>query len=109
MEGLYLKKLVGSFVYIGFTESLVVAGFEPPGPTRLIFVKLTGVDDKGVFFEHDQFPLTNKKTGIVELAKTQVFIPYQKIAHISAFPDIENFSDFEPASEPFTFITGPQG
>jgi hypothetical protein len=69
-------------------------------------VKLTGVDEK--VFEHDRFPLTNKKTGI-GAGYTQVFIPYQKIAHISSFPDIENFSDFEPTEEPFTFITGPQG
>ena len=109
MDGLSLKELVGSFVYIGFTESLVVAGFEPPGPTRLIFVRLTGVDDRGVFFEHDRFPLTNKRTGMVELSKTQVFIPFQKIAHISAFPDIANFTDYEPTEEPVTFMTGLQG
>lgn len=103
MAGLQLEDLVGCYVYIGFTESLVIAGYEPPGPTKLVFVKLTGVTDKGFFFEHDKFPLTNKKTGLVELSRTQVFVPYQKIATISSFPDIPNFEDFIPSENPVNF------
>ncbi|HOB52106.1 MAG TPA: hypothetical protein PK176_03480 [Acidobacteriota bacterium] len=105
MDILTLQQLVGSYVYIGFTESLVIAGYEPPGPTRLIFVKLTGVDEHGIFFEHDKFPLTNKRTGEVELSKTQVFVPFTKISHLSAFPDIPDFSAYEPTTEPVTFLT----
>lgn len=103
MAGINLKQLVGSYVYIGFTEKLVIAGFEPPGPTKLIFVKLTGVDEYGVFFQHETFPLTNKKTGLVELRRTQVFIPFQKIANLSSFPDIDDFEEYAPASEPINF------
>ncbi|MBP7865598.1 MAG: hypothetical protein KA419_06575 [Acidobacteria bacterium] len=104
MAGIKLEDMVGSFIYIGFTEKLVVTGFEPPGPTRLIFVKLTGVEDKGIFFEHNQFPLSNKKTGDVEFARTQVFIPFSKISHISAFPDIRNFDDYTALEGALTFM-----
>lgn len=103
MAGLQLENLIGSYVYIGFAESLVVAGYEPPGPTKLVFVKLTGVTDRGIFFEHDKFPLTNIRTGLVELSRTQVFIPYQKVSHISSFPDLPNFDDYIPSENPVTF------
>lgn len=105
MAGINLESLVGQFVYIGFTQSLILAGMEPPGPTRLIFVRLTGVDERGLFFEHDRFPLTNKRTGQVLLAPTQVFVPWTKVAHLSAFPGIPNFQDYEPGQDPITFTT----
>jgi|GEM_PF-1153223 len=104
MNGLKLDDLVGSYVYIGFNEKLVIAGYEPPGPTKLIFVKLTGVSESGIFFEHDKFPLTNKKTGLVKLSRTQVFIPLQKVSHISAFPDVPDFEDFLPTDKPISFM-----
>ncbi len=103
MTGVTLESLVGSYVYIGFNEKLVVAGYEPAGPTKLIFVKLTGVDGRGIFFEHGKFPLTNKRTHEVELTRTQVFIPYGKISHISAFPDLPSFDDYLPTEEPVSF------
>jgi len=103
MSNLNLTSLIGSYVYIGFNEKLVIAGYEPPGPTKLIFVKLSGVTDDGIFFEHDKFPLTNKKTGVVVLARTQVFIPFQKISHISSFPDITDFEEYIPVQEPISF------
>lgn len=104
MAGIELENLTGSHVYIGFTENLVLAGYEPPGPTKLIFVKLTGVSPRGVFFEHHFFPLTNKRTGQVELTTTQVFVPFQKIAHISTFPGLSNMQDYIAGENPLAFV-----
>ena len=106
MSGINFSDLVGSYVYIGFNEKLVIAGYEPPGPTKLVFVKITGESEHGLFFEHDKFPLTNKRNGLVTLARTQVFVPFSKISHISSFPDITNFDDYLPADEPVAFVSG---
>ena len=103
MAGVTLENMIGSYVYLGFVDKLVIAGFEPPGPTKLVFVRLVGVDDKGVFFEHDQFPLSNKKTGEVIFAKTNVFIPFTKISHISTFPGIDDFSEYTATESAVAF------
>ncbi len=103
MNSITLKNLVGKYVYIGFNEKIVIAGYEPPGPTKLIFVKLKGVDENGIFFEHQNFPMTNRTSGEVELVKADVFIPFGKISHISSFPDIDNFNNYASDEMPVSF------
>ncbi len=103
MENITLKSLIGKYIYIGFDKKIVITGYDPPGPTKLIFVKLKGVDENGIFFEHNNFPITNKATGEVELVKTDVFVPFNKISHISTFPEIDDFDNYISNEIPINF------